>query len=128
MTADTDADPTVLAINVDGDQVGSGWGRARTIAIATVSGEEITDWQEHPVAWDVAHDEGTEGSHHARIVRFLREHHAQAAITGHMGQPMAHTLTKLGVLPLLGGTGDARRAAVVGAAMVREALAGDVDN
>jgi predicted Fe-Mo cluster-binding NifX family protein len=105
----------VVAVNVVGDQVGDGWGRAARIALATVDGGAVVDWTEHDVRWDVAHDQGGEGAHHARVVRFLRENGVQVVVTGHMGPVMANTLQKLGVRTALGVTGDARAAAVTAA-------------
>lgn len=106
----------IVCVNVDGDQVGSGWGKARAVALATVTDGVVTDWQQVDVRWDVAHDQGGEGTHHARIVRFLREHDVAVAVTGHMGPPMQNTLAKLGVRVVLGATGDARAAAAAAAA------------
>lgn len=116
--------PVVIAVNVVGDQVGAGWGRARTVALATVLGGRIVSWDEEDVRWDLSHDQTGEGRHHADIVRFLREHGVHAVVTGHMGPPMANTLQKLGVLPLVNATGDAREAALAGAAFVAEHRAG----
>lgn len=90
------------------------WGKAPRVAVATVRGGEITEWTEHDVRWDVLHDEGTEGSHHARVVRFLRDNEVTAVVASHMGPPMVNTIGKLGLGLHLGATGDAR-AAVVGA-------------
>ncbi|MBU4213539.1 MAG: NifB/NifX family molybdenum-iron cluster-binding protein [Actinobacteria bacterium] len=103
---------TVVAVNLVAGQVGAGWGRAHDVAIAQVSDGQVVDWQEHEVAWDESHGQGTEGSHHARIVRFCREHGVQVVVTGHMGPPMQNTLDKLGARVVLGLTGDAREAAV----------------
>ena len=105
----------IVSVNVRGDQVGDGWGKAKTLALARVEDGVIVDWQEVAVGWDVLHDAG-EGSHHARIVRFLREHDVEVAVTGHMGPPMQNTLAKLGVRVVLGATGDARAAASAAAA------------
>ena len=107
--------PVVVAVNLIGDQVGSGWGKALQVAVATVADGAVTDWQVHDVRWDIAHDQGAEGSHHARIVRFLRENGVQVVVTGHMGPPMQNTLGKLGVRTVMGVTGDARAAAVAAA-------------
>lgn len=107
--------PVVVAVNLVGENVGAGLGRAHWMAIATVSGDDITSWDEYEVAWDIWHDQGAEGTHHARIVRFLREHGVQAVVTGHAGPPMINTMLKLGVLPLLGATGPARSAVIAGA-------------
>lgn len=115
-----EATPLVVAVNVVGDNVGGGLGRAHTMAVATVANGRIVDWDVEEVGWDVLHDEGPEGTHHARIVRFMRDHQVGAVVSGHMGPPMANTLAKLGVLPLVDATGDARQAALAGAAMLVE--------
>lgn len=86
------------------------WGRADRLAIAEVLDGQIVSWQEFDVGWSRLHDEGTEGSHHARVVRFLLEHRVQAVVAGHMGDAMAHTLDKLGMQVHLGASGDARLA------------------
>ena len=49
------------------------WGRARRVAIGEVRGAQIVRWDEVDVGWDTLHDEGTEGGHHARVARFLKE-------------------------------------------------------
>lgn len=86
------------------------WGRANHVAVADVRSGEIADWQDFEVRWGELHDEGAEGSHHARIVRFLLEHKVQAVVANHMGPGMLQTLGKMGVQLHLGATGDARRA------------------
>ena len=63
----------IVCIPVVGDgQTGGGWGKAHRVALATVTDATLTDWQEIEVAWDVAHDAGPEGTHHARIARFRK--------------------------------------------------------
>ncbi len=52
------------------------------------------------------------GAHHARIVRFLKEHRVDAVVTGHAGPPMLHTLELMGVGCVIGASGDARQAAL----------------
>ena len=84
------------------------WGRADRLAIAEVLDGQIISWQEFDVGWSRLHDEGAEGSHHARVVRFLLEHRVQAVVAGHMGDAMVHMLEKLGVQVRLGASGDAR--------------------
>jgi len=98
----------VCATVTDDGQVGGGWGKARRVALATVADGAISDWQEIDVRWDVAHDEGTEGSHHARIARFLIDNHVDVVVAGHMGPPMANTLGKMKIRTVLGVGGDAR--------------------
>lgn len=103
-----------VVVNESGG-VGGGWGKARRVALATVTDNAVADWHEVEVGWDVAHDQGGEGSHHARIVRFLRENAVDVVVAGHMGPPMQNTLTKLGLRVVLGSSGDARAAALAAA-------------
>jgi predicted Fe-Mo cluster-binding NifX family protein len=105
----------IVCATVNGDQVGGGWGKAQRVAVASVELGEIEAWEEIDVRWDLSHDEGTEGSHHARIVRFLRERGVEVVVAGHMGPPMRSTLAKLGVRVVIGASGDAR-ASVLAAA------------
>lgn len=107
---------TVCVVVNDSGEVGGGWGKARRVALAEVAGGAVTDWREVDVRWDEAHDEGTEGSHHARIVRFLQENGVDVVVAGHMGPPMQNTLTRLGVRLVLGASGDARAAAAAAVA------------
>ena len=107
---------TVVALSLVGSQVGGGWGKAQRIAIATVEDGAVTLWLEHDVRWDIAHDEGTEGSHHARVVRFLRDNGVQVVATGHMGEPMARMLATMGIRAAVEASGDPHEAAVVAAA------------
>lgn len=90
--------------------VGGGLGRASHVALASVEGGEITSWNEHEVAWDRLHDEGTEGAHHARIVTFLREHHVNVVVAKGIGEGMQRVLTNMGIRMALGLQGDAREA------------------
>lgn len=92
------------------------WGRAPRLAVATVEQGVIASWEVHEVGWDVAHDEGTEGAHHARVVRFLREHEVTCVVAQHMGQGMARTLGAMGVRVVPAAVGVDARAAVVSAA------------
>jgi predicted Fe-Mo cluster-binding NifX family protein len=103
---------TTVVVNISGDQVAAGWGKAQTMAVATVVDGQIASWAEHEVGWDVLHGQGSEGTHHARIVRFVRDHGATIVVTGHMGPPMHKTMSKLGCKVVLEVTGDAREAAV----------------
>jgi predicted Fe-Mo cluster-binding NifX family protein len=88
------------------------WGRADRVAITEVTGDGIRTWQEHEVGWNALHDAGTEGSHHARVARFVKEHHVDAVLANHMGPPMVHMLERMGVKVLLGAKGNAREAAI----------------
>ena len=76
-----------------------------------MSRDGIGAWQEFAVGWDSLHDAGTEGSHHARVARFLREHRVEAVAAHHMGAGMTHMLEKMGLTVRLGETGSAREAA-----------------
>jgi predicted Fe-Mo cluster-binding NifX family protein len=95
--------------------VGHSWGRAPRVAVADVKDGSVLAWEEIDVAWDRLHDETTEGGHHARVARFLRDHHVETVAAGHMGQPMVHTLERLGIAVRLGVDGDARQAAIAAA-------------
>lgn len=100
----------------DKGQIGPRWGKADRLAVADVTNGEITDWQEVEVGWAELHDQGTEGSHHARVVRFLRDHHIEMVLAGHMGTAMHNTLQKMGLRVHLGVAGDARAAVRAAAA------------
>ena len=86
-----------IAMPVEGEQVGHGWGRARVVAIVDISDGKVSGWQEDPVGWDTLHNSGTEGAHHARIVRWCRDNEITDVLVHHMGQGMVTTLTKLGL-------------------------------
>ena len=51
---------------------------------------------------------GTEGSHHARVVRFLTDHHVDLVVAEHMGAGMTRMLTTMGIQFVLGVDGDAK--------------------
>ena len=86
------------------------WGRADRVAVAEVVNDEIVSWQEVEVSWSRLHDEGTPGSHHARVVTFLREHQIKAVVANHMGDGMVRTLDAMSLPVHLGAVGDARAA------------------
>jgi predicted Fe-Mo cluster-binding NifX family protein len=88
------------------------WGRADRVAIAQVSASGVGDWQEFDVGWGTLHDEGTEGSHHARVTRFLLDHRVETVVADHMGEPMMHMLQQMGLEVHVGASGDARQAAM----------------
>jgi predicted Fe-Mo cluster-binding NifX family protein len=100
-----------VAITAD-RQVDPRWGRADRVAIAEVADGEIRDWQEFTVSWETLHDQGTEGAHHARIARFLRDNQVQAVAVHHVGPGMERMLGSMAIRVVTGLSGDARRAAV----------------
>jgi predicted Fe-Mo cluster-binding NifX family protein len=102
-----------VPVTPDG-QVGDSWGRAEKVAIAEVQAGEVVRWQEIDVRWHVLHDEGSDGSHHARVARFLMDHKVSQVVAGHMGPGMQQMLAKMGLTVRVGATGDARRAVVTG--------------
>lgn len=92
--------------------VGGGLGKAAHVAVAAVDDGQVGSWTEHEVAWDRLHDEGTEGSHHARIVKFLRENDVELVVARGIGPSMQNTLGKMGIRFVLGVEGDAQQAVV----------------
>jgi predicted Fe-Mo cluster-binding NifX family protein len=100
-----------VAITAD-SQVDPRWGRADRVAVAEVAGGEIGDWQEFSVGWGTLHDQGTEGAHHARIARFLRDNQVQAVAVHHVGPGMERMLASMAIRVATGLSGDARRAAL----------------
>ena len=96
--------------------VGGGLGRAQRVAVATGLDGGITSWTEIDVGWGDLHGTGPEGTHHARIVRFAREHGLQCVVTSGLGDGMRTTMGKLGVTVRTDLTGDARAAALAAGA------------
>jgi len=86
------------------------WGRADWVAIADLQNGKIHSWREIEVSWSRLHDEGTEGSHHARVVKFLKEHGVEAVVANHMGDGMTRMLKTMDIPVHLGAVGDARAA------------------
>jgi len=103
-----------VPVTTDG-QVDPRWGKADRIAVADVIEGEIKAWREFEVLWSTLHDEGTPGSHHARVVRFLREHHIEIVVANHIGDGMVRMLATMSLPTHLGATGDARAAVLVAA-------------
>jgi predicted Fe-Mo cluster-binding NifX family protein len=89
-------------------QSAAAWGKAHWIGVAGVEDGAVTAWQVHEVAWDVSHDEGTHGSHHARIVRFLKEHGIEAVVVDHMGPGMVQVMQTMRIPVLPASPGDAK--------------------
>ncbi|HZW42778.1 MAG TPA: NifB/NifX family molybdenum-iron cluster-binding protein [Dermatophilaceae bacterium] len=86
------------------------WGRADWVALADVVDGEIMSWQVVEVSWSRLHDEGPPGSHHARVVTFLREHDVEAVVVDHMGDGMVRMLDTMRLPVHSGAAGDARAA------------------
>jgi len=100
-----------VAVAVDpAGAVGHSWGKAPRVAVAEVSDGQIVRWQEFDVAWDVSHDAGTHGSHHARVVRFLKNNDVAVVLASHVGDGMVRMLDTMGIRLELGVAGDARQA------------------
>lgn len=99
----------IIAAAVDADGlIAHSWGKARTVAVAEVEDDRVRDWQEYSVGWDVSHDEGPHGAHHARVVRFLRTHRVQAVLARQVGEGMRRMLGSMDVRLIEGAAGDAR--------------------
>lgn len=105
-----------VPVAVDGS-VDPRWGRADRVAVVETTGAGIVAWEEFEVGWNALHDEGGEGAHHARVARFLIDHHVETVVANHMGPGMQHMVERMGVGIHLGAEGDARTA--VAAAFVR---------
>jgi predicted Fe-Mo cluster-binding NifX family protein len=88
------------------------WGRAPRVAIADVEGGVVKSWQEFEVGWGDLHETDTEGGHHARIARFLRDHEVDSVVAQGMGPGMVEMLSKMGIAVHVGASGDARTAAL----------------
>ena len=99
-----------VPITADGE-VDPRWGRAERLAVADVTDGEIHDWQEFTVGWGTLHDQGTEGAHHARVARFLRDNQVQAVAVQHVGPGMERMLASMSIRLVSGLGGDARSAA-----------------
>jgi predicted Fe-Mo cluster-binding NifX family protein len=106
---------TCVPVTSDG-QIDPRWGHAAVVAIARVEDGAVTAWQEFGVRWDELHDIGTEGGHHARVARFLRERGVQTVVAQHMGPDMMAMLGRMGLTVRLGASGDARQAAIAAGA------------
>jgi predicted Fe-Mo cluster-binding NifX family protein len=108
----TTTNPVIACVPVtaDGRQLDPRWGKAAYVAVARVEGGAIAAWEIVPVGWDALHDVGTEGGHHARVARFLLEHHVQVVVANHMGPPMEQMLRQMRLGVRLGAGGDARAA------------------
>jgi predicted Fe-Mo cluster-binding NifX family protein len=107
----------VVCVPVMSDgQIDPRWGRAARVAILDVEDGAVASWREFDVGWDDLHDLDTEGGHHARVARFLREQGVQTIVAHHMGHDMLTMLGRLGLTVRLGASGDARQAALAATA------------
>ena len=111
-----------------------GLGRAPRVALATVEGDDITGMTIVDVQWDALHGQqecnhddpnhehgaGGHGSHHARIVTFLRENDVDAVLAAHAGPPMVNTIQKMG-LAFLTADGDVQDVLIAAAKVVQDA-------
>ena len=93
------------------------WGRADSIAVAEVLDGKIANWEVIEVSWSRLHDEGTPGSHHARVAKFLREHKVEVVVANHIGDGMVRMLDTMELPARLGAVGDAK-AAVLAASLL----------
>jgi predicted Fe-Mo cluster-binding NifX family protein len=107
----------IVAVTVTPEgRVGGGLGRAQTVALADVREATVAHWTEVPVGWGDLHGSGPEGTHHARIVRFLVENEVAVVVTSGLGEGMRRTLDKLRVAVRTDLAGDARAAALAAVA------------
>ncbi|MGV1004282.1 MAG: NifB/NifX family molybdenum-iron cluster-binding protein [Candidatus Nanopelagicales bacterium] len=104
-------------------QVDPRFGKAAQVALAEFDASgELTAWRVTQVNWDEAHDQGTHGAHHARIVRFLKESEVDLVAAAHIGEGMRRTLEAMALPVALGVGGDARQAAQAAAELLIEAV------
>jgi predicted Fe-Mo cluster-binding NifX family protein len=104
----------LVPVTADG-QVDERFGRAPRVAIFAIEDGAVADSQVHEVGWDVLHDTGGEGAHHARVARFLIDEGVGAIAAGHMGPGMQHMLGRMEIRVLLDASGDAAAAALAAA-------------
>ena len=86
------------------------WGKADRVALVEVHDGKIANWSEVEVGWGELHDSGTHGSHHARIVTFLKENKVNAIVANHMGDGMVRMLETMKIPVYYDAVGDAREA------------------
>lgn len=99
----------IIAIPVTDDGlVGHTWGKAPRVAVAEADAGGVHSWTVHEVRWDVSHDEGTHGAHHAWVVTFLREHQVEAVVVDHVGEGMVRMLQTMGIALVTRARGDAQ--------------------
>ena len=96
------------------------WGKAHWIGVAEVIDGAVASWRIEEVAWDESHDSGTHGSHHARIVRFLKDESIDAVVVDHMGEGMVRVMNTMGIPILTATPGDARQS-ILGALSAAQA-------
>ncbi|WP_316669568.1 NifB/NifX family molybdenum-iron cluster-binding protein [uncultured Propionibacterium sp.] len=104
--SDMTADRHVVGLALDANGMVCGLGRAPRMAVAAVENGRVVDWRIEETNWDVLHDQGEHGRHHARIVRFMRQNGIDVAAAGHMGPPMINTLGRLGLAVVVGVPAD----------------------
>ncbi|MFT0847625.1 NifB/NifX family molybdenum-iron cluster-binding protein [Actinomycetaceae bacterium L2_0104] len=113
----------IIATPVTADgQVDPRWGKAHDVALAEILDGELMSWDEHEVKWDDLHDEGTSGSHHARIVKFLRENQVDAVIINRCGDSMLNTMQKMGLIIALDAEGPAKDIALNTSPKIQEII------
>ncbi len=86
------------------------WGRADRVAVVEVVDGQIVQWRDVDVSWDELHDAGSSARHHARIARFLREHHVDTVVAHHVGDGMIRMMDTMGLTLHLEASGAARAA------------------
>ncbi len=86
------------------------WGRADRLAVVEVEDGAIRSWEEFQEDWSTRHDEGSSARHHARVARFLLDHHVQAVVAHHVGEGMVRQLGVMKIALHLEAEGDARTA------------------
>ncbi|MBP3222712.1 MAG: NifB/NifX family molybdenum-iron cluster-binding protein [Actinomycetaceae bacterium] len=98
-----------LPVTDHGD-IDSRWGRAHFLAIAETDADtdKLVGWEVTAVRWDELHDSGEPGTHHGRIIKFLKENAVDIVVCHHMGPGIAHSIDKMGIMIVKDAAGDAR--------------------
>jgi predicted Fe-Mo cluster-binding NifX family protein len=85
-------------------------GKAPLVATCVLRDGTVTDWTEHAVGWDQTYGVDVMGNHHARVMRFMKEHGVTTVVAADVCDSMRRALQAQGVIVHDGRTGDARAA------------------
>ncbi len=98
-----------LLVAMDPNDHLSGLGRAHRVALTSIENGVVGPWDVIEVKWGEAHELENEGSHHARVAKFVRDRGANEIVASGAGPDMRRMLERLGVRLTL-ASGPARPA------------------